>query len=1005
VRFRICVVGACVLCCWAPKAHAVAPIFTESSLRGTPAAAAALERLSRKPPGMDRAEQLKTLTARHYRAIVILLQFPPDPLIPGDPGWLADTLAHPSSAYDSLFFTVGTRPQGSVRDYYREVSRGLFDIDGVVTRWYTAPHPYSYYADNQSGFGDPPHNAQQMAFDAVVLADPDIDFRQFDSDGPDQTPNSGDDDGFVDGIFVVHAGPGAEETTSGKDIYSHKFNLDAVYLSGDIGVSGAIKVSAYTTEPEKWKGTAPHTTPNLIMSIGTFCHEFGHVLGLPDLYDTSGLSTASEGVGEWDLMASGNFNHAPGEVLGTSPAHFSAWSKMTLGWITPTVLFTDQTGVTLAPVESGGPIYRLWTDGDDTGENFLIENRQPVGFDRGLVRRSIEVDGVQAHGLLIYHFDGSAPNNNNAARKMLDVVEAGGAESVSGPHGVQNLDVNKNATVTQAVCAGSASVSGNRGDRFDPWPGPLLASTFSSASCPTSLSSCGDFSQVAITNIAEGGGNVTADILVKAASVARQTPAVDDAPRTGTSNDGDGKAEPGEEVVLRFPLLNLKLSATQPLYAKVVPIDLYTTVTAGDSIDYGVIGGSQADSGTAVDVTIGLAPDPAGAAYRYSVYSAAGLVLQDTVQVLLGNKTGICDDFEGTSQRWSPARTDCRTPSQWHRESGFNHTPGGAFAWKLGPVGGIGSYVASQDAWLVSQPVRLTGSGDTLTFWQRYNTEAGSDGLSVEISTDAGATWTLLHPVPNYNFTDMWSGTSGNPIAFVQAKLPLNGYSGIVQFAFQFRSQAITGGGAGWWIDDLQVNGNATCGTTGAEVIPLEAEYDAARKRVVVRWDLGGAGLPTVGIDREPDGGARTRVGNPVGAFGPGTWEDSDLAPGVTYSYWIIAARDGAPDAEYGPVQASVPAGSAAPRAFALGSVRPNPFNPEATIPVSLDRDGPYTLRVFRVDGALVRTLHEGPGAPGVFAYRWDGRNAAGKMLPGGLYLIELKSGSRSRVTKAVLLR
>jgi flagellar hook assembly protein FlgD len=90
---------------------------------------------------------------------------------------------------------------------------------------------------------------------------------------------------------------------------------------------------------------------------------------------------------------------------------------------------------------------------------------------------------------------------------------------------------------------------------------------------------------------------------------------------------------------------------------------------------------------------------------------------------------------------------------------------------------------------------------------------------------------------------------------------------------------------------------------------------------------------------------------------------------------------------------------------LALGSVRPNPFNPEATIPVSLDRDGPFTLRVFRVDGTLVRTLHEGPSAPGVFAYRWDGKNAAGKMLPGGLYLIELKSGNRSRVTKAVLLR
>jgi len=369
--------------------------------RGSAKAAAALQRLADKPAGLDRAETARSIAGRHYRALVILLQFPPDPAITNDPGWLADTLAHPTSAYDSLFFSLGVwPPHGSVRDYYREVSGNQFDIDGVVTRWYTAPHPYSYYVDAFNGFGDPPHNAQQMAHDAVVLADQDYDLRQFDNDGPDGTPDSGDDDGFVDGLFVVHAGPGAEETGLDTDIHSHKWTLDTIYLSGDIGFNGAIKVSAYTTEPEKWAGLVPHTSPNLIASIGTFCHEFGHVLGLPDLYDTSGLPTSSEGTGEWDLMGSGNFSHAPGDTLGTSPSHMSAWSKQKLGLITPINVSADQVGATLAPVETGGNVYRLWTNGDNVGEYFLIENRQPIGFDRGLVRRSIETDGVQAHGLM-----------------------------------------------------------------------------------------------------------------------------------------------------------------------------------------------------------------------------------------------------------------------------------------------------------------------------------------------------------------------------------------------------------------------------------------------------------------------------------------------------------------------------------------------------------------------------------------------------------------------------
>ena len=962
-------------------------------------------RLAHKPAGMDRASGTRATHMGHYRAIVILLQFPPDPAIPGDPGFLADTLAHPPVAYDSLLFSVGTQRLGSLRDYYREVSRNQFDIDGVVTRWYTAPHPYSYYTANQSGGSPfPPNNAQGMAHDAVALADQDLDFRQFDSDGPDEVPDSGDDDGTVDGIFVVHAGPGAEETASGDDIYSHMWNLEVEYASGDIGAHGPIKVSDYTTEPEKWAGLAPHTSPNLIMSIGTFCHEYGHVLGRPDLYDVEDPDTGSEGIGEWDLMGSGNFSHAPGEFIGTSPSHFSAWCKQELGWVIPTNVAVDQLGVTLAPVESGGAVYRLWTNGDNTGEYFLIENRQPVGFDVGLVRRSVELEGLHAHGLVIYHVDESVATNNIAAHKKVDVVEAGGSESVSGPAGVQNLDLHRNLTTSQTVCTTAASVTGNRGDRFDPWPGALLARTFSSESCPTSVSYyCGEYTQVAVTNIVEAGNTITADLLVHAASVGRLAAGVDDTPRTGTPNDGDGRAEPGEKVLLHVPLVNLNGTPSPSLFARLTALDALTTITSGDSIDYGAIGSAQTDSGTAVDVTINLSPDPIGARYRHAVYSPSGLVTVDTLQILLGGKTGICDEFENASLPWRGlAASACSPTNEWHRDTGQNHTPGGAWAWKLGPVGTtIDSYAPSQDARLISQPIRLTGSADTLTFWQRYGAAAGVDGLSVEISTDAGGSWTLLHPVPDYNFTDRWGGTQAS---FAQVKVPLSGYSGVVWIAFRFRSEAV-GGGIGWWIDDVAVNGDATCATTDVDAIALEAEYDAGRPRVVVRWDLGGAGVSTVGIDRAVDGDPRVRVADPSGYFGPGSWEDLDLKPGRTQSYWVLVAREGAPAAEYGPVQVTIPASPKAPRALALGPIRPNPFNPAATLPYSLDRDGPFAIRVFRVDGVLVRTLYEGYSPAGVYAFRWDGRDAGGKALPGGVYLIELKSGSRARVEKAILLR
>jgi hypothetical protein len=219
-----------------------------------------------------------------------------------------------------------------------------------------------------------------------------------------------------------------------------------------------------------------------------------------------------------------------------------------------------------------------------------------------------------------------------------------------------------------------------------------------------------------------------------------------------------------------------------------------------------------------------------------------------------------------------------------------------------------------------------------------------------------------------------------------------------------FRS-GLLGAGLGWCIDDVAVNGDATCGTTGSEFVPLDARYDAAASNVVVSWDLGSAGVSTVGIDRAAGGGPRVRVANPVGYYGQGSWVDSDSKPGRTQDYWLVLSRAGGGVTEYGPVEVTVPAGSQAPRVLALGPIRPNPFNPEATLPVSLDRDGAFALRVYRVDGVLVRTLHDGPGTAGVYSFRWDGRDAAGRTLPGGVYLIELKSASRSRVEKAILLR
>jgi len=1001
VRLWGALVGGLLLLA-ASDAQAVAPIFTETPLRGTPRATRILSLLAQKPYGLDRAAATRVTSGRHYKAVVILLQFPPDPAISGDPGVLADTLAHPPAAYDSLLFG-GAQPTGTLRDYYREVSRGTFDVDGVATRWYMAPHPYSYYTAGQWGLGTAPNNAQQMAFDAVQLADPDLDFRLYDNDGPDGIPNSGDDDGYLDAIFVVHAGPGGEETGAvSDDIISHKWNLPTVYTSLD-GGSG-IKALTYTTEPEKWAGIAPFTTSNQLISIGVFCHEFGHVLGLPDLYDTRSDPAASEGIGEWDLMGSGNYCHRVGEALSTSPAHMSAWCKQRLGWVTPQQPLTDTAAATLAPVETGGAVYRLWTDGMDTGEYFLIENRQPVGFDAGLVRRSIENDSLPSHGLLIYHVDESVADNNNPAHKLLDVVEAGGVESVSGPLGVQNLDVHRRTVSAQSACGTAASITGNRGDRYDPWPGPLLAGNFASTSCPSSASYCGDPSQVAVRNIVETGSSapygVAADIYVEGALVQRAAPLIDDPPSIGPPNNGNGLAEPGETIRVRIPLVNIGTAPTRSLYARVSCLDSYTTLVSSDSIGYGSIAAGAADSGTTFSVTINPAPDPRGALLGFSVYSPAGLIRPDSLEILVGANQGICDDVEGTTRRWVSAPVGCVGPDQWHRglDATKNHTPGGSWSWNLGAGGPFYGYVDGQDARLISQPIRLAGVGDTLSFWQEFST-GGLDGLSVEISTDAGASWTIIPPVGGYPVGDRWSGAQ---LSFAQARVPLSGYSGVVQIAFRFRSM-LSSTGTGWWIDDVFVTGTTDCTTTGVAVTRFTAAPTPAG--VLLEWDLIDGAFGTLGIDRADEGFARARIATLPGGSRSGSYEDRGVSPGRSYRYWLTAAREGEAAAEAGPILVEVPAESTAPKALALGRVRPNPFNPVAAIPVSLDRDGRFVLRVYRVNGTLVRTIHDGYGAAGTYRFAWDGTDDRGARVGTGIYLFELRSESRIRVEKAILLR
>lgn len=291
--------------------------------------------------------------------------------------------AHSPSYYDNLVFNTSPGAN-SLANYYKEVSYNQLNITGAVSqKWYTSSHTMSYYgADSSTGIDDVNGDISKLAEEAISLAANDINFAQYDGDG----------DGVVDHVIIIHASNDEASSHISTDIWSNQQSLKPIYVNG-------VRIESYTMLAE--------TSP-----VGGFAHEFGHDIGLPDLYNTE---TGSSVVYKWDLMDDGVWNN-----YGNTPAQLSAWSKIQLGWITP-ITVTAQTTVNISQLETNqyNSVYKISSSGMPATEYFLVENRQKTGYDSYL----------PDDGIMIWHIDdsqGSILDNtiNNGTIKRVAVEDA-----------------------------------------------------------------------------------------------------------------------------------------------------------------------------------------------------------------------------------------------------------------------------------------------------------------------------------------------------------------------------------------------------------------------------------------------------------------------------------------------------------------------------------------------------------------------------------------------------
>jgi M6 family metalloprotease-like protein len=632
------------------------------------------------------------------------------------------------SDFNNLFNQVGYATDGaygSVKDYYLQNSWNQLTLSVTIAGPYTASNTMAYYGGNDAFGNDKKPRA--LVTEAVNLANPDVNYADFDNDG----------DGSVDGIYVIYAGYGEEAGASSNAIWAHAWNISTVTLDGKT-------ISKYSCSPELRNNSGTGIT-----RIGVICHEFGHVLGAPDFYDTDYATGGGYlGTGQWDMMANGSWN-----LSGASPAHHNGYTKWKCyNWYTPTLLTASQkVSVTNIENNKNGYYYTTVT----SGEYFFMENRQQTGFDAA----------IPGHGLVIYHVNGNGISSTQSSNDI-------------------------NATYPQymyPVCASALTNPGSMPSTYGmintggcPFPGSSEVTEFTDGSLPGSLDQAGNRTNKPVTEISESSGVITFSFM--------------------------DASLPGNLVATSASTTEIDLSWTLNSNSNPVLIAFSTTNDFGNPADGTTYSNGDTLSGGGKVIYYGTStsynhtPVKASTTYYYKAWSNVSGVYSKPISASASSGCGVISTFPYNESFLSTSQPNCWTQYdsigknqiwQFGTLSGYTPNPAlsGYYAYLNSDAYGNGN---TENADLISPVFDFSKCTNIVFGFNYYFRFYSPSTASLFYSKDNGVSWSKLQT---------WTTSSANPAAYsLDMTSQLAGYSNVL-FKWNYTGTY----GYYWAIDDISI--------------------------------------------------------------------------------------------------------------------------------------------------------------------------------------------------------